>query len=779
MIQNQAIIKLSPGTNDVNWLNRTYIGLNNTIPMFFFGNTSSDNTYVFSFRFHRALRTSNAETDFPYQIENDPKTLEFFDLMITGNRGTHLLNYGVLIVKDSKFHCSFVPLPQQINLKMVYENFYSSAFIVLISLFVLFGLALRVCIFCCQSRMVNEKLEPLSAKFKYDNPLLDFLYSFYAMPDKDAIQFIGSEAYYFMRFTRTLIVCMFGFSIVGIGLIFLDAFSPPNSLNSQDITKISIAVLNPGGWGLQTLSIIGHFFALIFYLVIAFGCNIFLFYISKSVIKKEDIIPKQTLTFSNVPRDIVDKEIFLKFFTDQSEDVVSLHLAYDVSGVSKEYEELNRLKQIEEINDLKTKKYQFWKWTKEELDEKISQLKEKIGNHPKIGSGFIFVSFTTVEMARSFIERFKSKTYKGHSEELKTKEWRVKKSPKSANIIWENLSYGMLSQIIRRVIGNIILMTGYILAALFLLFLFGTTTLRDYTKNIFIKNFHLLSSSFQQFLTGLNAFLDLTPLWIILMVLVIVPTLLIIVSISKYHTKTEEKRAQAILLLIFLFVCTLILPRFIKTIVGLSVAFQAKAPFNTYDYLFIDLIPELLLTVTLIPLLFKTIESFFTFLFILFSLCKCRIIKPKFNSAFNYANNICVFLSILYYGTMIPILPVFGFIFFIYNYTNDKFMILYFYQKSDELDGSFFKNLIRSFIFYILIAPFFVMTLLSRFQGVSFVLFLILFFVVNPILYIGFMIITRKKPKNSENFIMNEEKIKTYYESPYDIYLFKNEPKLN
>lgn len=736
-------------------------------------NSSSNNIHLFSYRYIRALRTSDSRTDFPNQMDNLKKTIEYFDLSLTGSKGFYNLIYGALILKDSKSYCAFTKLPQKIELKMIYENFYSPLIITLITIFITINILLRILIFCLQPIFVDEKFKKSPAKFKDQNNLKDFFYAFFKMSDREAIPFIGTEAYYFLQFSKVVILCMFLFSIVGLGLMFLDIFSPGNALHTQDITRTSIAALNPGGWNLQSLPIIGHFFGIIFYLMIAFGCNILLYYISKSIIKKEDIIPKQTITFYNVPKDIIDKEIFMKYFSEQSEDVLAVNIAWEVRSISKEYAKLKKLQDILEIRDFKSNRFEFWKWEEQALLDKIFELEDMLSNHEKKGSGFIFVTFATVESTNTFKEKFLSSNFKGHSDDLKTKEWKIKKSPKSPNIIWENLSYGTWAQVIRRVIGYFFLMIGYFLASLFLLFLFASSLLRDYTKRSFVANFNLLSTNFQSFLVGFNIFLDLTPLWILLMIFIIVPTTFIFVSVSKYHTKTEEKRAIAVLFLMFIFINTTILPRLMNTIVGLSVAFRAKPPFNTYDYFFISLIPDLIGTVTLIPLLFKTIESIFIFIFILFSLCKCRIVRPKYTPSFNYSNSIAIFLSILYFGTMIPILPWFGFLFFIYNYFNDRYMILYYYQKSEEIDESFFKNLIRSFLFYILISPFFVMIILSRFQGVSFVIFLILFFVVNPILWAVFLFITRKKQKIHQVFIMNEEKMKIYYQSPYEEYFEK------
>lgn len=72
---------------------------------------------------------------------------------------------------------------------------------------------------------------------------------------------------------------------------------------------------------------------------------------------------------------------------------------------------------------------------------------------------------------------------------------------------------------------------------------------------------------------------------------------------------------------------------------------------------------------------------------------------------------------------MFPILTLITLAYHIFNFYTEKFLILVYFEKSEDIDGLFLRQVVRSFFSYIFIFPIFLSLLLIRFVGIPLFVF--------------------------------------------------------
>jgi hypothetical protein len=125
---------------------------------------------------------------------------------------------------------------------------------------------------------------------------------------------------------------------------------------------------------------------------------------------------------------------------------------------------------------------------------------------------------------------------------------------------------------------------------------------------------------------------------------------------------------------------------------------------------------------------FQILHFFFQYLF------NGTVKRQEFNFIQPTAMTIYNYIHILFFSTLMPIVAIIGFFFFLFDYLITKASIYYFFKKSNDHGSAFLRESVRNLVFFLLIYPFFITLLLIRFR----IYYFIPFFVVCFVLVIGF-----------------------------------------
>lgn len=601
--------------NGSNFVNSTWLNYYTTIPGYYFIQQPNNDSKGFSILYHFIQRFWSGPFRSPYFFFNTEKKIEFLDFALAGARGDYQLGYSLIIQKNQKFECAYAVDQYKVKLTMVYESFYGpliiASFIACILLYVIFCLIVFFCKFKDETNNVdlnnNYYVDNTSHRsFGKGNRFFDLLYSMFIMSDTEACEHIGKEAIYYLRFYRLFILFLSSCSVLNFILIFIDYYAEPNIVNSQDVSKISIAVINPGeyanGFRYQSMVIIAHLVAAIFYIVIAFVFNIFVLRLARTLFgrkKDEENITRQTVMIRNLPYYVVDEKEFLEHFHQQypKDDILKVSIAYDLSETSLEFQKIDALK--EKIAEYKNKRsrrkpYQIWWYTREQLDQhieefekQIKEIEEKIkqGNKEPKGSGYAFVIFSSEEKAQKCVKDYSNSNWKMSHQTMHSKiyqmiNWEVTDAPQSKSIYWDNLQYSRTQRVSRIIFGNGILVLGFFLAGLFGFLLSSSTLLRSsFTKalgwlvdqtNVFLK--YLFS--------GYGVFLDLSPVWTLAILFATVPIIIINVKWQKHTSSVRERRYLTQSFLFYLFLNSVLMPRIFLFLLGIAISFVSVDPYG-------------------------------------------------------------------------------------------------------------------------------------------------------------------------------------------------------
>lgn len=193
-------------------------------------------------------------------------------------------------------------------------------------------------------------------------------------------------------------------------------------------------------------------------------------------------------------------------------------------------------------------------------------------------------------------------------------------------------------------------------------------------------------------------------------------------------------------------------------ILGISISFWALPPFDSYDFLILQLHPDLVNLILLASFALKALDSLIQLVILARKkIWSKQMIRPTYAYTMGYTSLMMSILLVLYFGATMPVIAPIAFVYYLYSYYLEKWLILYYYGKSDVYDGQFLRQVVRSFIYYILLYPVFLLGFLTRYAGIPFFVWI----VANLIIIIGGVILFRfidRRVKN-ERLILSDSKV--------------------
>jgi hypothetical protein len=496
--------------------NETNLNYFNAILGYYITDSPSNDSFGFSFIFHTGIQIPIQS---PYYIDSSKKSIQFVDFSLTGARGNHKIGYVVALKysNSSKPQCAFLQESNEIFLSMVYESFISSIHVIGMLLYIGTTLFTLILVVFCNGNYIDKRstkenlnddfieeedeegmylLRKTSEHVYYDayqdefrkfrsggkNGCHDFLLTICRISDTRDSRTIGTEAYFYLRFNRIMIMVMLAFFIVTIPLFFIDWLYPVDLIGGHDISNLGISAFTPDKdrnfwYSFNTPFIAFHFIAAYLFLIITMTMNFFLLRLTKIYLpKKEEISQQQTIEISNVQVNLKEEKKIKSVFTETvgEENILSVHIAWELSELSKIIQKIDNLKsEISELKEIKRFRYYwFQRWLylhvdwlnkiemlEQSKDEWIEKTKPFKNNINIFGTGYAFISFINKEIMEETLRNFQSKTWKSENlssnSQILTMRWKMKKAHKSSNIKWENLHYSILNQNLRKIFGTI------------------------------------------------------------------------------------------------------------------------------------------------------------------------------------------------------------------------------------------------------------------------------------------------------------------------------------
>eukprot|EP01080_Neovahlkampfia_damariscottae_P010223 gene10223-2643_t len=826
----QPSFTLKDAKQSKGFINSTWINYYTTIPGFYFYKEPAADSFAFSYVYHVIQNSlqlfSQEERSFyfsPYRAYDNDKSIHFVDFTITGRPGTYKLGYAVILQKEGKFQCAFAPQENLIQLSMVYEKFFSPLYLALMTIFLMTYFLSIALVVCCNGNYVQEKypqmehseiLKPRTSIALTDSSLRiyrdyesnmcsDFCCTLLQkVRPRDQLN-IGTEYYFHIRFTSYILRSLFVITLLSIGMILMDIFVVDGTytkLGIHDLSRIGISsygiIHNP--FSDNGILLIVRFFIAFLTIIVTVIMISFMMRLTRIVLpKKEELSSERTIEIRNVQKSIREEstiqEVFLEHYDE--DNVLAAHIAYDLSELKslldKIEEKKSKIQYLKKITNFRTRWYQFWKHKKETVKLEIKIREDKLhklyletlkfrDSQTIMGTGFAYVTFRSKKLAQDALLKYNSKSWKSSnlSNEKNTisRKWIFKKSSKATDIKMENLKYSACNRWSRFIFGFIVLFVIFLMLGSIGI-IFG---LHSIERSIFNERFLEQFENFKEILDGINFFFDLQPVWILFVTIISFPLLKKFIDFSKYQTVTEETKMSIFLFLFYLFINTLLIPRFTIVLYGLSIVWFSREPFNTYDYLILQLTPDVLNVVTLIPAVINT----FAHLSIIYRISKQyyqtgKIARPNISLVPSKTTSMLIYLYVFIFGNIIPVLVPIGFIYYFLKYFHDGIMIYYYYDKSQDMDGFVLRQNVRSLLFYFGIYPFIYLIIMSKFYGIPYFVFGALILVI-VFFFIVLFIYLHRKIKYQQRIIASGainmynvplEEIKNEYRHPlYNFY---------
>eukprot|EP01080_Neovahlkampfia_damariscottae_P012386 gene12386-6053_t len=834
-LEQQPKIKILPIDNNTNWINETNLNYFTTILGYYITQSPRNDSYGFSFIHHTQIQFPLQS---PYFIDETKRTIQFVDIALTGARGTHKIGYIVAIkrLNSSSIQCSFLPERKEIFLSMVYESFLSYIHVFGLILYGGTNAITLILVIICNGNYVDkidfkdeyfeeqeeqeeqdsnkqdlEKKSLIKPKSYHNNfnddfrkfrsgkknSILDFLLTIFRISDSRDSQTIGTEAYFFLRYNRMMILVMFCFLLIGIPLFFIDWLTPADIIGGYDVSDLGISAITPDKsrsfwFSSNTPFLIFHFIAAFLFVIVTIIMNFFLLRLTRIYLpKKEEISQKQTIQISNVQITIKDenkiKNIFDEILKDEKDLILSINIAWELSSLNNIIENIENLNlKIKDLNENKRYRYywfQIWLYKENDLKLKIKSIENlknelvlktlKFKNNNDIcGTGYCFITFKNKEIIDYILKNWNDKEWKSNNLSSKSQilsmRWKLNKAEKSSNINWNNLHYSKFNQYLRIIFGTILLLFGFSIFGFISFFISFAGIIRSIFR-FQISNF---LSLFQQIFIAVKFFIDLSPFFIATMITTTIFLIQKFVKYSKYHSLLDENSARTKYFVFYMFMNTFLIPRILIFIIGLFVSFNSIDPFNTYDYLILKLTPTVMNVLTIIPFLMTTYGNFNILFHIFFDWLKHRkITRPNYSLNVSNGTLLVIFMYTFFMGPILPFILPFTFIYFIVKYFRMRILIFYYYKKSSDVDGVFLRYLTKSYSFLIFVFPIVFLSIMSRFLGALFIFTTLSLFILVIIISFLFPIIYNKCQKSDS---ILESRIKKKY-SPVELDEIKNE----
>jgi hypothetical protein len=559
---NQPKLTFKDAINGSEFMNKTWLNLLSVVPGVFFFKNSYPSSYFFSYIFNVVHGYHFYES--PYLVDDEIKILTFGDLSVTGPPTTVQIGYAVILQKDGKFQCSFAEQKHNVRIEAVFESFLSIFFIGLVCSFVLLSLVFFCLTLCCNGNYHEDKKNIGTGTRFYNtskNIFLDFLITLFRPIQEDHVADIGTQAFFFLKFYKTVLIFISFFLFTSVPLMFLDSgFAFVKSFTTFDLSTISIASINLDDPLLSLVGIV-HFFVGLIHMIFTFGLVATILYISRLTLAEEDESTR-TLKITNLPKDFTDEKLLREKFENYflNTEINSIHIAYDLEVLNKLNSKREALEENMEtlvsIKENKTKKkwYQcFRKWKIEsrieKCQKKLDAVNSKIALEQEkalVGTGVAFITFndkTSAQRCLKFATR-NAKFIKEFQDEMLAK-LSFEYAPPPTAIIWENLKYSFVNRIFRSIIGYIVVFILFAFVISIVLALESLTKFQEMFQ-LSLSKFYLDSNLvIKTILRIISIFLTLRGLITITFIISTFITIAILVKCVKKHSMIDELKSNA------------------------------------------------------------------------------------------------------------------------------------------------------------------------------------------------------------------------------------------
>eukprot|EP01080_Neovahlkampfia_damariscottae_P008274 gene8274-99_t len=764
-LANQPFIVLNDAVKNSNFLNQTWLNQLTIVPGVFFHGSDIE-ARSFSYTFH--VIHSKRFIESPYYVDDDQKNIELSDLSFTGPTGFYQTGYVVVLQRGGKFQCSFTKEKHDIKIVGTYLSFFGGLIIGLGVVFFILYFTLICLVLGCNGNYEEEKLKDAiylsnadldtnSSRYYYTfkNTFLDAVITLIRGVDLSNLKQIGTQAYFFVKYFRILMVIVILFFVSSVPLMILDfIIRYDRRFSAFDLSTISMASVDyHDNW--HSLYSIFHYLSSFFNMLLVISFIGAIFELSKRILPQESYIEK-TVWISKIPKELLDENIIiekLKLFFP--EEILSFHFAYDFEQLHENIKEktslqddLNFFENIKSNKSFKEKWYQLWKYKSENVDYEIEILNEKLKMiDEKIqiekskdlkGTGNAFVTFISKPFAKKCIELamndWNTNSDIKQDDNFLLEQFSFQPAPKPVTINWQNLGIGDETRRTRKLIAYFILVATFCIF-LFLNFLFITLSTYRSIFTLPLSRFSQNSNRIVQTLLYIGSFIiNISSLLNLMFIISTFAIVSFVVSFVKYPTTTYELKSNARGVLFFLFLNGLVIPRIFVVYMGLNTAFTAVSPFDTYDYFLLNLSPDVMNVMILVPFIFKSLSLIgWIKHFIQEYANKKKIKRLELSYHSPVATSMYNFIHVFYFGSVIPIISLVGLIYFIFDYILNLVTILYFFKKSHDGDSTYLRESVRNLLIFVFIYPMMFGILTLRFFG--------FFYLTNLLIHVAFALI--------------------------------------
>ncbi len=696
--------------------------------------------YFFSFNYHVEDKT-------PVTFLMDKRQIMYKDLSIASeSREYFRMGYGLLLplnVTEQTYQCAFVPDENKIWQKADYQWIYQGPH--LYAGFPLITLALVLVsstFLCCVGRFQVKKhyhgddthhtelpkrvfLPGYATNGRYS--VLEILHSLISATDSQIIEQCGTDAYYYLWFQKYMMLFVLACACISMPILLpLYYFSNDHEISFKDFAGVTIAAID-----FKNNSKIVLVFAVIMTFAVI-GC-VYLRYLRKlarTVVKSnKNYSSLFTVMVSGLSPKLRNNKQFLAQFRDRYGDaVVDAHICYDLRKLSKLDEEKDRLTslleyyqdQLDRTGKRPTVRTGLLKLTHtdalshyyEQLQKVQTEIDNKENKKSVKGTGYGFVTFSNIAMAQQCVSEH-SLSFCGCVIPLwcfdSRWDYNVTPAPESDDVNYNNLTFSGLNIWLRSIVTNSI-MTVILLIVYSIVFI---ASLLHWWKANHQSNIWDLISRYAIAIV-LQGVVEMIPELISAVTELVKPLLEILTDYERHHTRHDFRQSVVRKTSFFMTLSIVVLPYFYMYFNGVwKVCFGAKAPFNNYIYYFNHIGIEMITICVVLSTIAKSIELTIAFLRMMFQLYmnkKMQRIEFDYDGAYGFKISFMVLM--LVFGALTPLTLIFVLFFYVFTYWVDKYLIMFFYERSHESDGRVVNTVADVSSYYISVFPIYILAIL-------------------------------------------------------------------
>jgi len=431
----------------------------------------------------------------------------------------------------------------------------------------------------------------------------------------------------------------------------------------------------------------------------------------------------------------------------------------------------------------------FWSFgtsAKEILTKRRDKLNQKINKlvtQPPQSSGTAFVTFQYFKDARKFLLDAPGKDIQHHlnvvenaggfcqareASEIKSEcsllrctHWKVSKAAPPSMVLWGSLSVSSQEKRVRRATYFVVLTLCLLFFTTPIAILGGMEQLLSAMGLTNVQPFDLLTS--------------FLPSVLLLLLAVAIPEMLEKSStLAKYNTKARQENATMVMVFIFLFLSTFLLPTFMMTtLAAMAVVFfkpdhpdvDVMSYFFPNSAMFVALVIEagligsafeLLMVGDIVRRAFKVnVDSFEA---------------PRFHYGLSYAFTLTFFSISLFYSILVPVMTPVALMFFLVRYTVDKYNLLYRCRRGPDglLNRTFSRSVISVHFFCLFICQLgLVLYLISKSGGLTSVGLAVVLVLITIAIYLFLVLFVWGRRSGTSHWEGEDEVLVAHEEADY------------